>query len=134
MRAIIFTLLLFIVNLSFSQINTPRVSPASEVEQMVGLTEIEIEYSRPSMRGREVFGNLVPYDKIWRTGADNSTKISFDTDVIISGKTIQSGTYSIFSIPNEGNWDVILYSQAEVWGVPRDWDDSKIVFNSNFES
>ena len=133
MRAIIFTLLLFTVNLSFSQINTPRVSPASEVEQMVGLTEIKIEYSRPSMRGREVFGNLVPFGKVWRTGADNSTKISFDTDVIISGKTIQSGTYSIFSIPNKESWEIILYSDVELWGVPRDWSENKIVFSSMFD-
>ena len=133
MRAIIFTLLLFTVNLSFSQINTPRVSPASEVEQMVGLTEIEIEYSRPSMRGREVFGNLVPFGKVWRTGADNSTKISFDTDVIISGKTIQSGTYSIFSIPNKESWEIILYSDVELWGVSRDWSENKIVFSSMFD-
>ena len=133
MRTIIFTLLLFTVNLSFSQINTPRVSPASEVEQMVGLTEIEIEYSRPSMRGREVFGNLVPFGKVWRTGADNSTKISFDTDVIISGKTIQSGTYSIFSIPNKESWEIILYSDVELWGVPRDWSENKIVFSSMFD-
>ena len=133
MRAIIFTLLLFTVNLSFSQINTPRVSPASEVEQMVGLTEIEIEYSRPSIRGREVFGNLVPFGKVWRTGADNSTKISFDTDVIISGKTIQSGTYSIFSIPNKESWEIIFYSDVELWGVPRDWSENKIVFSSMFD-
>ena len=133
MRAIIFTLLLFTVNLSFSQISTPRVSPASEVEQMVGLTGIEIEYSRPSMRGREVFGNLVPFGKVWRTGADNSTKISFDTDVIISGKTIQSGTYSIFSIPNKESWEIILYSDVELWGVPRDWSENKIVFSSMFD-
>ena len=119
--------------MSFSQINTPRVSPASEVEQMVGLTEIEIEYSRPSMRGREVFGNLVPFGKVWRTGADNSTKISFNTDVIISGKTIQSGTYSIFSIPNKESWEIILYSDVELWGVPRDWSENKIVFSSMFD-
>jgi hypothetical protein len=133
MRAIIFTLLLFTVNLSFSQINTPRVSPASKVEQMVGLTEIEIEYSRPSVRGREVFGNLVPFGKVWRTGADNSTKISFDTDVIISGKTIQSGTYSIFSIPNKESWEIIFYSDVELWGVPRDWSENKIMFSSMFD-
>ena len=100
---------------------------------MVGLTEIEIEYSRPSMRGREVFGNLVPFGKVWRTGADNSTKISFDTDVIISGKTIQSGTYSIFSIPNKESWEIILYSDVELWGVPRDWSENKIVFSSMFD-
>ena len=134
MRAFIFTLLLLFVGcLGFSQINTPRFSPASEIEQMVGLTEIEIEYSRPSMRGREVFGNLVPFGKVWRTGADNSTKISFDTDVIISGKTVQSGTYSIFSIPNKESWEIIFYSDVELWGVPRDWSDDKIVFSSTYK-
>ena len=133
MRAFIFTLLLFVGCLGFSQINTPRFSPASEIEQMVGLTEIEIEYSRPSMRGREVFGNLVPFGKVWRTGADNSTKISFDTDVIISGKTVQSGTYSIFSIPNKESWEIIFYSDVELWGVPRDWSDDKIVFSSTYK-
>ena len=133
MRAFIFTILLFVSCLGFSQINTPRFSPASEIEQMVGITEIEIEYSRPSMRGREVFGNLVPFGKVWRTGADNSTKISFDTDVIISGKTVQSGTYSIFSIPNKESWEIIFYSDVELWGVPRDWSDDKIVFSSTYK-
>ena len=133
MRAIIFTLLLFTVNLSFSQINTPRFSPATEIMQMVGLTEIEVQYSRPSMRGREIFGNLVPYDKIWRTGADNSTKISFTTDVIVDGNTIKAGTYSIFSIPNQNEWTVMFYSDVELWGVPRDWSDDKIVFSSNYK-
>ena len=133
MRAFIFTILLFVGCLSFSQINTPRVSPATEIKQMVGLTELEVKYSRPSMRGREIFGNLVPFGKVWRTGADSSTKISFDTDVIISGKTIQSGTYSIFSIPNKESWEIIFYSDVELWGVPRDWSENKIVFSSMFD-
>ena len=133
MRIFIVTFLLLSSSIAFGQIQTPRISPSSELEQMVGLTEIEIEYSRPSMRGREVFGNLVPFGKVWRTGADNSTKISFDTDVIISGKTIQSGTYSIFSIPNKESWEIILYSDVELWGVPRDWSENKIVFSSMFD-
>ena len=133
MRAIIFTLLLFTVNLSFSQINTPRFSPATEIKQMVGLTEIEVKYSRPSMRGREIFGNLVPFGKIWRTGADNSTKISFTTDVIIDDNTIKAGTYSIFSIPSQNEWMVMLYSDVELWGVPRNWSDDKIVFSSKYK-
>lgn len=114
MRSIIFTLLLFTGYFAFSQINTPRVSPATKVEQMVGLTELKLEYSRPSMRGREIFGNLVPFNKIWRTGADNSTKISFSTDVVIAGQTVNSGTYSVFSVPNHKEWDVILYSDTEI--------------------
>ena len=133
MRAFIFTILLFVGYLGFSQINTPRFSPATEIKQMVGLTEIAVKYSRPSMRGRDVFGNLVPYGKIWRTGADSSTKISFSTDVMIEGKPIKSGTYSVFSIPSKNNWVLMLYSDVDLWGVPRDWSDDKIVFSSTYQ-
>ena len=134
MKKLFTIFLLFITFTSFSQLKTPPASTASKIHQVVGLTEFQVEYNRPSKKGREIFGNLVPYGKLWRTGANSSTKISFSTDVVIDGKTIEEGTYSVFSIPNEGNWDVILYSQAEVWGVPRDWDENKIIFKSNFKS
>ena len=133
MRSIFFTILFLSSYFNYSQIKTPRVSPASAIEQMVGLTEIEVEYSRPSKRGRDIFGNVVPFGKIWRTGADNCTTISFSTDVVIDSQTIQSGKYSIFSIPNKESWDVILYSDTDLWGVPRDWDENKIVFKSNYQ-
>ena len=133
MRSIFFTILFLSSYFNYSQIKTPRVSPASEIEQMVGLTEVEVEYSRPSKRGRDIFGNVVPFGKIWRTGADNCTTISFSTDVVIDSQTIQSGKYSIFSIPNKESWDVILYSDIGLWGVPKDWDENKIVFKSNYQ-
>jgi hypothetical protein len=145
MRSIFFTILFLISYFNYSQIKTPRVSPASSIEQMVGLTEIEVEYSRPSKRGRDIFGNVVPYGKIWRTGADNCTTISFSTDVffisntsidgvkISKTKIIKSGKYSIFSIPNKESWDLLLYSDTDLWGVPRDWDENKIVFKSNYQ-
>ena len=133
MRSIFFTILFLASYFNYSQIKTPRVSPASEVEQMVGLTEIEVDYSRPSKRGRDIFGNVVPYGKIWRTGADNCTTISFSTDVVIDSQTIQSGKYSIFSIPSKESWEVILYSDTDLWGVPRDWDKDKIVFKSTYK-
>ena len=145
MRSIFFTILFLSSYFNYSQIKTPRVSPASAIEQMVGLTEIEVEYSRPSKRGRDIFGNVVPYGKIWRTGADNCTIISFSTDVVFNSNTsidgvkisktkiIKAGKYSIFSIPNEESWDVILYSDTDLWGVPRDWDENKIVFKSNYQ-
>lgn len=133
MRSIFFTILFLASYFNYSQIKTPRVSPASEIEQMVGLTEVEVEYSRPSKRGRDIFGNVVPFGKIWRTGADNCTTISFSTDVVIDSQTIQSGKYSIFSIPNKESWDVILYSDIDLWGVPKDWDENKIVFKSNYQ-
>ena len=134
MRSIFFTILFLISYFNYSQIKTPRVSPASAIEQMVGLTEIEVQYSRPSKRGRDIFGNVVPFGKIWRTGADNCTTINFSTDVVIDSQTIQSGKYSIFSIPNKQSWDIILYSNTDLWGVPRDWDGDKIVFKSTYKT
>ena len=133
MRSIFFTILFLSSYFNYSQIKTPRVSPASAIEQMVGLTEIEVEYSRPSKRGRDIFGNVVPYGKIWRTGADNCTTISFSTDVVIDSQTIKSGKYSIFSIPNKESWEVMLYSDTDLWGVPKDFDKNKVVFKSSFK-
>ena len=128
---IIFALLVF--SFSFSQINTPQPSPLAQIEQIVGLTEIEVEYSRPSMRGREIFGNLVPYNRIWRTGANASTKISFSTNVEINGQMVEAGKYSVFTIPNESEWEFILYDDTSVRGVPRDWDDKNVVLSTMVE-
>ena len=125
--------LLFMSFTGICQIQTPRISPSSELEQMVGLTEIEIDFNRPSTRGRDIFGNLVPYGKIWRTGANSGTEISFSTDVIIDGINVDSGSYTIYTIPNENSWELMLYSDIDQWSVPRDWDDSKVIFRSNFE-
>ncbi len=133
MRTTIFIILCLVSFFGFSQIKTPQPSPSSELEQVVGLTEIGVQYNRPSKRGRVIFGDLVPFGKIWRTGANSSTKISFSTDVEIDGNKIKEGTYSIFSIPDKTYWDVILYSDAELWAVPKDWDDKKIVFKSNYK-
>ena len=118
----------------FSQLKTPSASTAAEIEQVVGLTEIEIDYNRPSKKGRDIFGNLVPYGKIWRTGANSGTEISFSTDVTIIGQNIKEGTYSIFSIPNIDSWEVILYADTDLWSVPRNWDETKIIFQSNFKT
>tara|TARA_B100000579_G_scaffold346213_1_gene299026 strand:- start:1503 stop:2330 length:828 start_codon:yes stop_codon:yes gene_type:complete len=126
--------LLFVSFYGFSQLKTPSASTASEIEQVVGLTEIEVDYNRPSKRGRVIFGNLVPFGKIWRTGANSGTEISFSTDVSINGENINEGTYSIFSIPNEDSWQIIFYSDLDLWSVPRNWEESKIIFQSNFKS
>ena len=129
---IIFTILAF--SFSFSQIKTPQPSPATSMSQMVGLTEIEVEYSRPSMRGREIFGNLVPYNKIWRTGANASTKISFSDDVVINDNKVKAGKYSIFTIPNESEWEFILYNDTSVRGVPGDWNNNNVVLSTMVET
>jgi hypothetical protein len=122
---ILFVLIAFTVTAN-AQIKTPQPSPAAKIEQVVGLTDVSIEYSRPAMRGRTIFGGLVPYGKVWRTGANANTKITFGDNVTIDGQELKKGTYAIYTIPNETSWDVIFYSDANNWGTPKKWDDSKV--------
>lgn len=117
-----------------SQIETPQPSPFSKVEQKVGLTDVTLEYSRPNMRNRTIFGDLVPYGKVWRMGANNNTKITFSTDVTVEGKTLKAGTYALFAIPNENKWDVVFYSNASNWGAPQELDPSKIAAKVSIET
>ena len=114
-----------------AQIEAPQPSPSAKMEQKVGLTDVTIEYSRPAMRGRTIFGDLVPYGKKWRTGANSNTKITFSDDVKIGGKELKKGEYAIYTVPNEGEWDVIFYSDASNWGLPEKWDDSKVALQAN---
>ena len=120
---------LFVIAISFStnaQIETPQPSPFSKLTQKVGLTDVTLEYSRPGMRGRTIFGDLVPYGKIWRTGANARTKITFSTDVTIDGKPLKKGTYAIFTKPSATTWDVYFYTDYKGGGVPQKWDDAKV--------
>ena len=131
----IFTLFVFLsFNMIIAQLEIPAASPKSTVFQTVGLTEISVEYSRPSMKNRNIFGSLVPYDKIWRTGADESTKISFSDDVLINSTTVKAGTYSLYTIPNKNFWDIIFYAETDVWGVPRNWDENKVVLKTRVDA
>ena len=100
-----------------AQVQTPAASPAAKVIQTVGMTQVEIEYSRPSMRGRQIFGGLVPYDNLWRTGANASTKITFDNDVIIEGKDLGKGTYALYTIPGKEEWTIIIHKNTTHWGT-----------------
>jgi hypothetical protein len=120
---------LFLAAFAFSanaQIKTPAPSPSQKIEQMVGLTDVTLEYSRPGAKGRTIFGDLVPYGKVWRTGANKNTTLTFSTDFMVSGETLKAGTYALFTIPGEKTWDVILYSDASNWGTPGKWDDTKV--------
>lgn len=92
-----------------AQVKTPAPSPWSKTEQMVGLTKVTVEYSRPSIKGRTIFGDLVPYDKPWRTGANQATKITFDNDVMVGGKDVKAGTYAMITKPGMSNWQIMLY-------------------------
>ena len=91
-----------------SQLEFPAPSPASTLKQRLGLTDIEIVYSRPSVKNRPVFGGLVPYGQLWRTGANASTDITFSTDVKLNGASVPKGTYSLFSIPGKTEWTLIV--------------------------
>lgn len=103
----------------------PQPSPWAETEQMVGLTKMEIEYSRPGVKDRPIFGDLVPFEKIWRTGANSPTTIEFSNDVFIDGQPIKRGTYSIFTIPMNNEIKVMFNSDPKA-GVG-DYDSSKDV-------
>lgn len=96
----------------------PQPSPAAKVEQRIGLTDVTVEYSRPSVKGREVFGDLVPNDEIWRTGANLNTLITFTDDVRINGEALKAGTYSFFTIPSSEitGWSVMFNSVIDGWG------------------
>ncbi|AOW20056.1 DUF2911 domain-containing protein [Urechidicola croceus] len=127
------TTLALILGLTFSvnaQIKTPAPSPGAKIEQTVGLTNVSIEYSRPAMRGRTIFGNLVPYGKLWRTGANARTKITFSDDVTIDGKELKAGTYGILSVPNSTSWDVIFYTDSNGGGAPNELDESKVALRT----
>ncbi|MGM5470117.1 DUF2911 domain-containing protein [Flavobacteriaceae bacterium LMO-SS05] len=116
-----------------AQIDTPAPSPFSKIEQKVGLTDVTLEYSRPSMRGRTIFGDLVPYETLWRLGANASTKITFSDDVTVGDQTLKAGSYAVYAKPSQNTWDVVFYSDASGGGVPQDWDETKVAAKATVE-
>lgn len=100
-----------------AQTEFPSLSPKGSIEQNVGITTISITYERPIARGRTIFGELVPFGKLWRTGAGNGTKIKFDDDVIIDDKVVTAGQYSLFAIPDKQEWTIIINSDAAMYGL-----------------
>lgn len=117
-----------------AQVKTPQPSPSAKLEQKVGLTDVTIEYSRPGVKGRTIFGGLEPFGTIWRTGANKNTVITFSDDVTIAGQDVKAGSYAIFTRLNSAkSWDVMFYNDTENWGTPKNWDDSKVVATANVE-
>ena len=98
------------------QFKTPAPSPAQTVKQAFGLGEVTIDYSRPLARGRVIFGDVVPYGEIWRTGANQATKITFSDDVQLEGKAVKAGTYALYTIPGKESWEVMLYKDLTMGG------------------
>lgn len=116
---------------SQAQILIPQTSSRANNQQVIGLTNVKIDYARPGIKGRTVYGELVPYGKIWRTGANENTVIEFSTDVKFGNVDVKKGRYALYSLPKADNWEIILYKDINNWGLPEKWDDTKVVARAN---
>jgi len=109
-------ILLFSMTSTKAQINKPSLSPRIVKEQMVGFAKLKLDYGQANRQGRQIFGGLIPYDKIWRTGANSSTKITFDKALQFAGNNVEAGTYALYTIPNPEKWTIILSNNSKLWG------------------
>ena len=119
-KILVISLFLFTSIAVGQRLQTPTLSPISKIEQQIGLTKVSLEYSRPSAKGRVIFGDLVPLDEIWRTGANASTKITFEEAAYIGGNPIDSGTYALYTIPGKKEWTVIIHSNLKMRSLAGD--------------
>ncbi|OJT20684.1 hypothetical protein BO221_30990 [Archangium sp. Cb G35] len=110
-----------------AQLELPAASPSAKVVQHVGLTEVSVDYSSPAVKGRKLWGELVPFGQVWRTGANMTTKISFSRDVTFGGKPVPAGTYAIVSIPTEKEWTVVLNKELGLYGGGKAYDQKNDV-------
>lgn len=134
MKKVFILLAVAIVNFAVeAQVKTPQPSPKCVVNQVVGLTDVTLDYSRPSAKGRTVFGDLVPFGKLWRTGANANSTVSFSDDVVINGTTLKKGKYAIFTLPKADMWEVIFYTATDNWGLPENYDVSKVAVSLNVD-
>lgn len=121
MKKIIVAALLAISVTGFSQtLSIPAASPRQTVEQQFSVSKISVDYGRPGVKGRKIFGELVPYGKVWRAGANSSTKITFSQPVNFGGKSVAMGTYGLFIVPTEKEWKIILNKDSQSWGTVYD--------------
>ncbi len=131
MKKLFFALAILITHFSSeAQVKTPQASPRANVFQTVGLTDVEVNYSRPGAKGRPVFGNLVPFGKLWRTGANENTTVSFSDDVIIDGKTLKKGKYALYTVPRIESWDIIFYTTTDNWGLPQEFNEANVALRT----
>lgn len=122
-----FTLMLAcLMTASVSQAqDKPKPSPAETATGKAGGATVTINYSAPSVKGRKIFGELVPYDKVWRAGANEATIFQTDKDIMVEGKPLKAGKYSLYAIPGENEWSFIFNSETGQWGIKRGGDTSK---------
>lgn len=117
MKKLFFCFALGISVAASAQFSVPAESPRQKVEQQFSISKISLDYGRPGVKGRKIFGDVVPFGKVWRAGANSSTKITFEQSVNFNGATVPAGTYGLFIIPSEKEWKVILNKDAQQWGA-----------------
>jgi tetratricopeptide (TPR) repeat protein len=116
------------LTLKAQTLKTPTPSPMQTIKQSFALTDISIEYYRPSAKGRTIFGDLVPFGKIWRTGANGATKLTFGEDVTIEGNKVPAGTYALYTIPNKDKWEILFYKDLKLGGNVNDYNKENELF------
>ena len=114
--SIFFLTMAFAAVAAFGQVTIPRESNYQEIAQVIGDTKISITYHRPNTKGRTLWGGLVPYGEVWRTGANNATTFEISNDVTVNGQLLKKGKYSLHSLPSEGDWQIIFNKVADQWG------------------
>ncbi len=128
-RLLFFICILCCSDYGSAQINFPRISPDCELRQQIGRTDITIQYSRPGKRGRQVIGELVPYGRIWRVGANESTKFTTSDDIVVAGNALPAGTYALYAFPYEDHWEIVFHTNTAHWGDGRnDYDPAEDAF------
>lgn len=126
MKKLIVAFICFFTTGLIAQIETPQLSPPSTLTQKVGLTDITINYSRPSKRGREIFGGLEPMDVVWRLGANANSTISFSDNVVFGKDTLPAGKYAMYAKPGKTVWTIYFYKTLDNWGTPENWDEELV--------
>ncbi|MDX2359439.1 MAG: DUF2911 domain-containing protein [Crocinitomicaceae bacterium] len=134
MKTVLFGLSLLLASSVIGQINSPRLSAASTIEQTVGLTEITLSYSRPNLRGRSAFGEVVPMDLVWRTGANENTTIEINDPLIFGNDTLKTGKYALYTKPSKDEWTLYFYATSDNWGTPDEWSTEEIVLEVKMET
>lgn len=129
LKIISFIFVFTLISTVHGQLIHPKASPFSKIQQDIGLTTIVIEYSRPAARGRQIFDGLVPYGRIWRVGANESTKFNVNREIEVLGNTLLPGTYALYAFPEEFSWEVVFHKNTSHWGDGRNgYDPSEDAF------
>ena len=117
------TICLALTTVNAQTIKTPQPSPTQTIKQDFGISSAELIYSRPGIKNRKIFGDLVPFGKVWRTGANSATRLKFSDDVTFGGQTLKAGEYAVYTIPNEKEWDIIINKGSANWGTDYKQED-----------